>query len=616
MAFDLATAKPAGAQSPARPSKFDLSTARPAENVSAASLIPGASQEQLAAARAGAVPADNQEDNLLGKLASPVDAALGVASGIVSPVLAVPAGFIKSAYDEKINGVVRSPQENATAIMERLQYQPATATGRRILEAIGTAAPVLAALPGLGPELQQLGQATRAGTGALRELAAPTAAIQNAADDAARAGGGRLRDLVRRPAEPSLAGVGAARSPETTVRQQRAASLGLSPLTQGQATREPSQVRFERNTAKTPEGGPLNNRFVQQNQELLGKFSEFADETGAQTGTLRAAGGVVNDALVAEYNAARGKVRDAYARARQAGQLEEPVSYKGLSDFLSQHTAEMDTNNVPMLNYVRSRLQQLDPEGTGMLTVNQLEELRKGAGRLTQEGTPNAAYIGDVKRAIDGATETAAGTLYQQARRLNQNMANRFENVGAVDKLLRTKRGTNDRVVALENVADHVIVNGSLDDMLAVRRALTATGSEQGAQAWRELQGAGINRLRDALFPENGAQDSAGNILPRPAALKKLVTNMDAEGKLERLYGKQGAQQIRDLADAAVDVNYQTGANTSNTAQALDDLFRQRATGLLKVVPGGRAIAEFVEGRAQSRAIRKRVSESLGEEQR
>jgi hypothetical protein len=325
---------------------------------------------------------------------------------------------------------------------------------------------------------------------------------------------------------------------------------------------------------------------------------------------------VVNDALVAEYNAARSRVRDAYSKAREAGQLEEPVSYKGLSDYLAEHTAEMDTNNVPMLNYVRSRLQQLDPEGTGSLTVNQLEELRKGAGRLTQDGTPNAAFIGDVKRAIDGATETAAGTLYQQARRLNQNMANRFENVGAVDKLLRTKRGTNDRAVAVENVADHVLVNGSLDDMLNVRRALTATGSEQGAQAWRELQGAGINRLRDALFPENGAQDSAGNVLPRPAALKKLVVDLDAEGKLERLYGKQGAQQIRDLADAAVDVNYQTGANTSNTAQAMDDLFRQRASGLLKIIPGGRAITEFVEGRAQSKATRKRVSKALGEEQK
>lgn len=609
MAFDLATAKPMAA----RTGKFDLSTARPAENVSAASLIPGASQEQLAAARAGAVPADNQEDNLLGKLASPVDAALGVASGIVSPVLAVPAGFIKSAYDEKVNGVVRSPQENATAIMERLQYQPATATGRRILEAIGTAAPVLAALPGLGPELQQLGQATRAGTGALRELAAPTAAIQNAADDAARAGGGRIRDLVRRPAEPSLAGVGAARSPEATLRQQRAASLGVSPLTQGQATREPSQVRFERNTAKTPEGGPLNNRFVQQNQELLMKFDDLREQTGAQAPSMRAAGGVIDQALVDEYAKAQKQVNAAYLKAEEAGQAVEPVSYQAISDYLGTKNAEMKTNNAPVLNYVRAKLQELDPRGTGKIPVNDLEELRKGAGRVVQESTADPAFINQVKAAIDSSMDEATGSLYQQARALNREKANRFENVGTVDKLLRTKGNSNDRYVALQDVTDHVMDN--IDGMRQVRNILQSRAAgEKGAQAWREVQGAGLERLRDTLFPPQYQQDGIASA--RPAAFKKAIVEMDADGRLQALYGKQGAQVLRDLADTAVDINFQQGANTSNTAQALDDLFRQRATGLLKVVPGGRAIAEFVEGRAQSRAIRKRVSESLGEEQR
>lgn len=610
MAFDLATAMPV------KKGGFDLATAKPVGVTTAgAAAIPGASAEQQAAARAGMAQQPEQQDNLLGKVVSPVDAALGLASSIVTPVVAVPGGFIKSAYDELTGGPSRSPEENAVAIRNRIQYQPATATGRRILETIGEAAPVLEALPGMAGEVSQLGRSVASGTGALRNLAAPTAAIQNAADEAAAAGSGRLRDLVRKPQEPSLSGVGAARSPEATVRQQRAANLGLSPLTEGQATREPSQVRFERNTAKTPEGGPLNNRFVQHNQELLGKFSEFADETGAQTGTLRAAGGVVNDALVAEYNAAKAKVRDAYAKAREAGQLEEPVSYKGLSDYLAQHTAEIETNNVPMLNYVRSKLAQLDPEGTGVLTVNQLEELRKGAGRLTQDGTPNAAFIGDVKRAIDASTENAAGQLYQQARRLNQNMANRFENVGAVDKLLRTKRGTNDRAVAVENVVDHVLVNGSLDDMLNVRRALTASGGEQGAQAWRELQGAGINRLRDALFPENGAQDSAGNILPRPSALKKLVTDLDNEGKLQRLYGKQGAQQIRDLADAAVDVNYQTGANTSGTGADIRDLFQQKTNSLLKRLPGVGPLVDYAASRAEAKATQQRVSRALGQQE-
>jgi hypothetical protein len=556
-----------------------------------------------------------QDDNLLGKLVSPVDAALGAVSGALTPVIAVPGGFIKTIYDElsgKPKEELRGPEENAVAIRNRLQYQPATATGRRILETISEAAPVLEALPGMGNELANLSRATRAGTASLRELSAPGAIIQNSADDAARAGGGRLRDLVRKPQEPSLAGVGAARSPEATLRQQRAASLGLAPLTEGQATRTPEQVRFERNIAKQPEGAPLNNRFVQHNQQLLQKFDEYFDQTGAQAPTLRAAGGVVDKAMVDKYAQAQARVNAAYDAARNAGQTAEPVSYKPISDYLATKNAEIITDNAPMLKYVRQKLNELDPKGTGVIPVNDLEELRIGAGRLTQDGSKDSAFIGDVKRTIDSSMDSATGSLYQQARRMRENVANQFEDVGVIDKLLRTKRGSSDRAVALEDVVDHSLFGQrSLDDVRQVRRVLQAGGGEQGAQAWRELQGAGINKLRDTLFPPQGAQDSAGNILPRPTALKKVVADMDADGRLEFIYGKKGAEQIRDLADAAVDVNYQTGANTSGTGAAVEDMLRQRFTNILKAIPGGRPLAEYAEGRAQSRALRKKVDQAL-----
>jgi len=611
MAFDLATAKPTDAgTAPARTGKFDLATARPATDVSGASQIPGATPQQLAAAKRTAPPPE-QEDSLLGKIVSPVDTGLTVLSGMVTPIIAIPGGFLKSAYDEKVNGVVRSPEENAAAIRDRIQYKPATNTARRALETLSEAAPVLEALPAVGNDLANLGRATRAGVGSLRELSAPGAAIQNAADDAARAGGGRLRDLVRGPQEPGLSGVGAARSPEATLRQQRAASLGLSPLTEGQATRTPEQVRFERNIAKQPEGAPLNNRFIEHNQQLLQNFDTNFETTGAQAPSLKVAGGVVTDALVKEYNAAKSQVSGAYNKARAAGEGAEPVPYEALADFLESKQAEITTNNAPMLNYVQTKLRQLDPDGTGRIPVNDLEELRKGASRLTQPGTPNSAFIGDVKGAIDASMDQATGSLYQQARRLNQNMANKFENLGAVDKLLRRKPGTNDRAVALEDVIDQTVVRGTYDDLVNVRRALQGTQTPEGLQAWREVQGGAVTVLRDTLFPPQGAQDSAGNILPRPLALKKLVAEMDNDGKLTALFGKQGAEKVRDLADAAVDVNYQTGANTSNTAPAIEDMLNRRFMNIIKAIPGGKPIAEYAQGRAQSKALRKQVDQAL-----
>ena len=605
MAFDLATAKPAQAGG------FDLASARPvgAAPISGAAAIPSFTlgQEQRQPA-----PAPQQEDNLLGKAVGPVDAALGVASGVVTPVIAVPSGFLQSAYQRVTGGEVKTPEQNAVTIRNRLQYQPATTTGRNILEKIGEAAPVLEALPAVGNDLANLGQATRLGANVLREVSAPGAAIQNAADDAAAAGGGRLRDLMRTPQDPALSGVGAARSPIATMRQQRASNLGLSPLTEGQATREPAQVRFERNTAKMPEGGPLNNRFIQHNQELLGKFDEYFDQTGAQAPTLRTAGGVVDSALRDKYNRARSEVSSAYRAARNAGETAEPVSYKALSDYLATKNAEITTGNAPMLNYVRAKLSELDPQGTGLIPVNDLEELRKGAGRLTQGGTPNSAFIGEVKGAIDSSMDNATGTLYQQARRMRENVAKQFEDAGVIDKLLRTKPGSSDRAVALEDVVDHSMFGSrSLDDVRQMRRVLQAGGGEQGAQAWRELQGAGINKMRDTLFPPQGAQDSAGNTLPRPAALKKMVADMDADGRLEFIYGKKGAEQIRDLADAAVDVNYQTGANTSGTGADIRDMFQQKAAGILRTIPGVRDAAKYLADRAESKALRQRVDAAL-----
>lgn len=150
--------------------------------VSGAAAIPGASPSQLASARAGMAPQQRQEDTLLGKIVSPIDAAITAVGGAIAAPISVPAGFIKSMYDEKVSGVVRSPQENARIIAERLTPKPATATGRKILETVGEAAPVLAALPGLGNDLANLSRS-----------AAPAV---RAAGDVSRAGGSRLSDLA------------------------------------------------------------------------------------------------------------------------------------------------------------------------------------------------------------------------------------------------------------------------------------------------------------------------------------------------------------------------------------------------------------------------------------
>lgn len=622
MGFDLNTAKPVA---PAR-GGFDLASARPVGDP--ADQVPGGGEAGNRNVGKRTTMREERPVNGVDKLTGGkglagdvFDVVLGVPDAVASAGSAAAGGIIgslagvgKSLVSGKFGTQqgVQQGEEFGSHVAEKIARPPATATGRAILEGLGTITAPLAALP--SAEIANLGRAASSANTAIRGLAVPSAAVQDAADAATLANGtrGTLRDLVRKP-EPQLSGVGAARATEEAQRVARAQSLPVPvKLTKGQRTSDFDQVAFEQEVAKQPEGAPLRNRAVEQNQQLLQNFDAFHETTGAQAYGLRATARVVDAALVKKYEAAKAEVRAAYTAAREAGEMAEPVPYKTLSDYLEKHSAEIDTNNVPMLAAVRAKLAKLDPEGTGVIPLNDMEELRKMAGRLTTPGTPNEAHIGDVKRLIDGATENAGGDLYREARRLNTNMANQFENVGAVDKLLRTKRGTSDRAVAVEDVADHIIDGGSVDDTRWVRRVLTAGGGEEGAQAWREVQGAAVNKLRDAMFPAGVPANTAGDTVARFNRFDKLVKAWDDEGRLEVLFGKDGANQVRDFAATARDVltTPEGTRNTSNTASALLRAF-DKATAVTGSVPGLTSATKFVQKKVESAVLKKRVDAAV-----
>ena len=607
MGFDLNTAKPAAPTAPPAASRgFDLASARP---VDPGGQVPGG----VAGNRNVGKPSGEPRDNALGVIMGVPDAILSAGSAAAGGVVGSLAGLGKSI----VGGHFGTPQgaqegeEFGSRVAEKIARPPATNTGRKILEGLATVAAPLAALP--SAEIVNMGRAVSSTGTALRGLAAPSAAAADAADAATLANGtrGTLRELVT-PAKPAMSGVGAADVSQAAQRVARAESLPVPvKLTQGQRTRDFTQTAFEQETAKLKEGEPLRNRTVEQNQQLLQNFDAFRDETGAQAVGLRPIGRVVDAALVKKYEAAKSEVRAAYNSARDAGEMAEPVPYKTLSDYLEKHSAEIDTNNVPMLAAVRAKLAKLDPEGTGVIPLNDMEELRKMAGRLTTPGTPNEAHVGDVKRLIDGATENAGGDLYREARRLNTNMANQFENAGAVDKLLRTKRGTNDRAVAIEDVADHIIDGGSVDDTRWLRRVLTAGGGDDGAQAWKEVRGAAVDRLKNAMFGSSGA-DTAG---ATPATMKRfdtLLKTWDGEGRLEVLFGTKGAAQLRDFAETARDIltSPEGTRNTSNTASALLRAWDKAAT-IGGSTPGLSTATKFIDKKVQSAVLKKRVDAAV-----
>lgn len=589
MAFDLSTAKPI-AVSRAIPDAapngggFDLSTARPANETAAARFdrnLPGYGEAALSLIT-GAT------GGLLGRVGGTLG---GLAANITSGKYGTQEG-------------AQMAGEVAAEAQHRLTYEPRTEEGKSALAAIGKLFET-SKLEGLGPIALPATAAVSEATQAARQPV--RVAVTNAAT-AAKQG---IRDFgseIRGPTA-EMSGMGAANTEQSAIRQQRASSLPVPiQLTKGQATRDFAQQQFEREAAKNPAAGePLRQHYADQNQKILQNFDTWIDQTGAEAGSLRATGESVTQAIATKANNAKSQIRSAYERARESGAMQEKIDVSPLRKYLDDHQAE--AINAPVLSSVEAKLQRVADTG-GAATINDLEELRKMVGTLSGKDATNAHYGKEVKGVIDGLTEGRGGDLYKMARSLRSRYGREFEDHAVIDKLLSFHPGTKDRAVAYEDVFAHSILRGSLDDVRTMRRTLQ-TASRGGEQAWRELQGATLQHIRDEIT-KNVQIDATGNRVLSPARLDRLVTELDKDGKLDFIFGKQGAQQIRDVNGIAQDAFTAPpgSVNQSNTASILLSVLDKVASKTSGVPFLGSAL-KYGAGEVKNAGIRGKVAEAL-----
>lgn len=544
-------------------------------------------------------------DGFLAKLGGVLEAPLSMATAIPAGVAGNVAGLFSGLTSGKFGTQegVKIAENRSHEVANALTYQPRTQTGNKLLQTVGEAvnASGIAGVPAM--ELATLSRTMVPAKNALADLANANAVR---AGEAVADGFNKLM-----PAQKStLSGVGAAATPEATMRHQRAADLPVPlKLSKGQAERNFEQQRFEVETAKMPEGAPLRAARAKQNEQIAQNFDALIDDTGSTASNLRAAGEIVNDAVLAKRAKVKGEIAAAYKQAEEAGHMSQPVDVSSILKYVEDNRPA--SLNAPVLNSIEQGLRKLDPNGSGMVSIKDLEELRKMTGRLSQPGTPNAVYGGEVKALIDAATEGQGGELYKQARKVYADYAGEFKNQGVVAKLLRTKPGTSDRAVAYEDVFQHSILSGSMDDVAAIRKTLLS-GGEKGEQAWRELQGQTLNHMKEKML-ENIAKDEAGNRIISAPKLDKIISGLDKDGKLETIFGKQGAQKLRDINDLAQDVAVpiKEAGNHSNTAGvviAAMDAMISANTGL--PLPIGMA-ARYGIKKAKSNALTKKVDAAL-----
>ena len=525
-------------------------------------------------------------------LAAPVSSAFGVARSIASPQFGTQAG-------------VQQGQQAANQLAQQMTFQPTSPVSQEFLQSVGNVAEA-AKLPPVIPTTGMLPSYARmmgAGVQQAQNIAQPVAQTIP-----------RMVQALRREPQPTMSGVGAAQTPEAVTRMQMAQNLRVPVApSKGQLERNLAQQQFEIETPKiSPElGKPLIEAQAKRNDAILQNFDAYVDATGKEQFGLRATGKAVTDTLIKQANQAKDEINKAYTAAKLQGETEAPVDYAPLTAYINDQTPTVRSKLAPILDVVNEQVAKNDPQNTGSISINSLEDIYQVINKNFEPNTPAAVYGREMKDIINTITEGQGGEMYQNARRLRQDYSQRFENIGAVDRLIRTKPNSDDRLVAFEDVFQKSIINGSLDDVKNLGYALKKAGPE-GQQAFRELQGQTIEFLKDKVT-QSIDTDSFGNPVVSPAKFKSVVRELDQDGKLDYLFGKKGAQEVRDLMETTIMVNapLKNAANYSNTSSALIQALDRISASPIGKIPVIGSITKYSFEKAQQKALQKKIQESI-----
>ena len=497
----------------------------------------------------------------------------GSAEGIVREILSGNFGSAEAA--DRI-------EELAMKRAQQLTFEPRTESGKDQVQAVGEALAPLAAIP--PAQAMSLGQASRFATPQVTSAASKAGAvagpkIKHAASEIARMA--RERMPSQSVAQDSNLSVGAAQTPMAMRRQLTYEGLpvpfkGDSALTKGQVTGNFEQLQFEKEAAKMGDtGAALRSRVENQTNTLIQNLDAISDLAGPVRSEVRDIGRAVDDALTKRHRGMKKREKSLYQAAEKAGEMRESVQ---LGDVQAVFNAldEMEgvAPNAGDIKKTAIKRGLITETGDGLIsqpkTLAEVERFRQFVNDVTDITDSRQARVrAVVLSAIDESTENAGGDAYKKARKFSSGMRQEFENVGLTKKLLANKRGSSERQTAYEDVFKKVMLDSPIEEINKLRATLLKAGTE-GKQAWADLKGKGIEYIKENAQSQS-QRSEGGTPLLSPDKLNKVISSMDAKGKLEKIYGKKSAQAIRDLGELAnVIYNAPPGAvNFSNTASAL-----------------------------------------------
>lgn len=528
------------------------------------------------------------------KIVGSGEAALTIGTGAIGGTAGLIGGTLKGLAEQILSGQFGSReaanlvQKSAMQGAQALTYAPRTQSGQEQVQAVGkvlqNVPPVIPVVGPIGAVATSTKMAAPVAAATAGRVAAPVVAATKRAGQAVAKVAEPIREMMpgataKKPTPGTQASGGAAGVDMATLRQAKANELPVPiKLTEGQKTRQFEQQRFERETAKLPEvGEPIRERFATQNKQLQQNLEAFIDMTGAEAPDLRSIGLTVDKALRDRAARDKTRIRTLYKEAEKAGEMEAPVKLDTVVQHLVDNVPEAEVANV--LKATRAKALQLGvateaPDGALIaqpVSLKTAELFRRSIAGATNAEPTNIMQASQMRSLIDASTEGLGGDMYKQARAARSRFANDYDNIGLVKNLLGQKRGSNDRAIAMEDVLRRSVIDPStsLDTVRQVRRLLQTEGPN-GQQAWKELQGGTLKFMRDEATKSVG-RDELGNAILSPAQLDRVVSQLDKSGKLDFIFGKKGAEQLRIINDVAKDVLVAPpgAVNTSNTASVL-----------------------------------------------
>ncbi len=592
------------------------------EGASEQQIIEVAQEYMTSAQRPAAMP--EQERGLGENLIGAAETGAALATGATTGALGMIGGTLQGIATEILGGNFGTPEaarriaESAGQGAQALTRTPRTEAGQEQLEAVTETLEPLGALAPAQQQLSAIGQLSR-GAAAPRAPAAidrASSAVQSLTD---RARPDQAADIT-----DNLRSVGAAEVPIETQRAAAAQQLPIDPqLTKGQITRDKMDKRFEEETAKLPEGDAIRERMADQNLILQKNIDTFIDQTGAQLTDVGEVGSAVRGALRKSLAERKKKVNDLYKEARKKGEMSQPVDNTQLRTFFQEN--ESAKKLAPIIDAAESELTRLSSQTAksrpgitsvekqqNSISLNNMEKLRTFINKGMGADPTNIKFGSEMKKIIDDITENSGGDVYKQARAERAKISQDFESRALVDKLVNSKRGTDEFAIAMEDVLKKSIISPSapIDTVQQVKKLLTA--SKEGKQAWKEIQGGVLRDILDRALA-NSATNQRGDRILSASGLDKAINNLEKSGKLDLIFNAEKAEQIRTINEVAklIMTSPPGTVNTSNTATVLAGMLDIAISGTSGIpAPIATTIRAIKNKRADSE-LRKKIEEHL-----